>query len=244
VRPVRVKPQDLCWTVYVIDPLAVPLVERLRDRAWVTPDRLTLMSAIVACVAAALFATGAFAIGGVVYQLAFLLDCMDGKLASIRGKRHSWGGWYDAAGDCLRVSACTTGLAAGLYRAGFTAPWQVAALVLYPCVRFATVMLVSATRSASRPAAAAAGTPRRPAAGPLELQPTPAAVLRAAPARRLTPGSTVDTEAVAFTLGPLSTFPFVGLLVALAVDALHVAYMVLAAVRSASREARAPALAE
>jgi hypothetical protein len=43
-------------------------------------------------------------------------------------------------------------------------------------------------------------------------------VLRAAPGRLSKPGTTVDTEALAFTIGPLIGLPLVGILVATLID--------------------------
>jgi phosphatidylglycerophosphate synthase len=237
---VRVKARDLCWTVYVIDPIAVPLVQRLRNRSWVTADRLTAFSTVASLISAVLFASQHWAIGAIVYQLSFLLDCLDGKIAAVRGKRHRWGGWFDAASDSVRIAACSVGLALGLLAAGLDARWQIALLVLYPCMRFATVMLVSARpKPVAAPPESATESRRATARSRdyMEVHGSAIAVLKVARRRRLRPGSTVDTEAIAFTVGPLTTFPFVGLLVATAMDSLHIAYMIVEAIRSARREA-------
>jgi phosphatidylglycerophosphate synthase len=220
--------------VFVIDPIAVPLVARLRTRAWVTADGLTAVSTLLALGAAALFATQSFAVGAVVYQLSFLFDCLDGKVAAGRPKTHGWGGWFDQAGDAVRIAACSAGMGVGLVAAGFDRPWQVAVLVLYPSLRWTTTMLVGASRPA-RPAAS--GTAPAPApATHVELVARPWPVFKAGFARRLKPGSTVDTEATAFTIGPLLTVPFLGVAVAAAVDLLHAGYLVAGAVRDARRE--------
>ena len=234
---VRVKVRDLCWTVFVIDPVAVPLVGWLRRFRSVTADRLTVASTLVAVVAALLFATQHFVLGAVVYQLSFLLDCLDGKIASLRGKRHGWGGWFDQAGDATRIAVCSAGLAFGLVAAEYDAPWQVLLLVLYPAVRWSTAALVGSTPAEPSPPADPDTPPPAPEPTHVYVGNTPLQVLRAAPRRRLKPGSTVDTEATAFTLGPLLTVPFWGVVVATLVDALHVAYMLVGGLRAARREA-------
>lgn len=233
-RAVRVKARDLCWTVYVVDPIAVPLVERLRRFDWITADRLTLASTILALVAAGLFAAQRFVLGALVYQLSFLLDCLDGKIAALRSKRHEWGGWFDQAGDGIRILACSAGMGYGLVARGYDAEWQVALMILYPSIRSATVGMVGG-RPRPKPDPASPLTSRT--SSHIELRPTPGAVLQAAGRRRLKPGSTVDTEAVAFTLGPLSGFPFVGFVAATVVDALHALYMLIGALRAARRQA-------
>jgi phosphatidylglycerophosphate synthase len=237
---VPAKARDLCWTVFVIDPVAVPLTAALRDVGWVTADRLTAASAATAGVAAACFATRRFRLGAGLYQASFLLDCLDGKLAGLRGKQHGWGGWFDKAGDGARIAVCSAGLATGLVRARGAGPWRTALYVLYPNLRWVTAELVGA-----RPREA-----RRPGPAPSTRSELPASfwkVLRAAPRRRYRPGSTVDTEAVAFTLGPLAGTPVAGLLVATAVDGLHIASMLRGAVaaagaaKAAATDADAPA---
>src|SRR3954451_18875249 len=68
-----VKERDAVWTAYVIDPLAAPLVARVRGRRAVTPNRLTLASAVVAVGAAVAFALGPLLAGALLFQLSFLL---------------------------------------------------------------------------------------------------------------------------------------------------------------------------
>jgi phosphatidylglycerophosphate synthase len=236
---VRVKARDLCWTVFVIDPIAVPVVARIRKWTWVTADRLTALSTLLALAAAALFATQRFAWGGAVYQLSFLFDCLDGKVASARAATHGWGGWFDQASDAVRMSACSAGLGAGLVAAGFDRPWQVAALILYPSLRWTTTALVGIPRPEPTPRAAARTAPPTH----IDVLARPWQVFKAAFSRRLKPGSTVDTEAVAFTIGPILTVPFVGVLVATALDLLHATYMLAGSLRDA-RRSRAPAAAD
>lgn len=210
-----VKERDAVWTVYVIDPLAAPLVARVRSVGWVTPNRLTVASAVVALGAAAAFALGPLWAGAILFQFSFLLDCMDGKLAAARGASNPQGALYDVIGDCIRLAGCAAGLAIGLDGA------DAAALVAaYVGIRFSVITVAEA-----RP-----GTERR---GTVTLPARFGAFLRAAPRRSGLPGTTVDTEAVAFTFGPLLGVPVVGVGVAAAVDLLHLLVYVLAAVRAA-----------
>ena len=106
-------------------------------------------------------------------------------------------------------------------------------------VRWSTAALVGSTPADPAPPADPDSAPSRPAPTHVYVGSTPLQVLRAAPRRRLKPGSTVDTEATAFTLGPLLGVPFWGVVVATAVDALHVGYMLVTALRSARRQAAA-----
>jgi phosphatidylglycerophosphate synthase len=212
-----VKERDAVWTAYVIDPIAAPLVARARGRRSITPNRLTVASALVALGAAVAFAVGPLLVGALLFQLSFLLDCMDGKLAAARGERNANGALYDVISDSVRLAACAAALAIGLRDEAAAASVLVTA---YVGIRFA-VMAVAEAR------------PGVPARGSVALPATAGAFLRAAPRRSGLPGTTVDTEAVAFTFGPALGFPAAGLAVAAAVDLLHLLVYVVAAVRSA-----------
>ena len=224
----KLKQRDAWWTCLAIDPVAGPLVRWSAGRAWVTPNRLTVASAVVALAAGAAFAADLLVVGALVYQLSFLLDCMDGKLAKVRGQANPWGGFYDVAADTVRFAACFVGLAVAVLPEP-PETWQIALVALYPCARFAVFALGDA-----RPA-----VPAREAS--LELDARFATILRAAPSRLTAPGTTVDNESIAFTIGPLVGLPLAGFAVAAVVDALHAAAMVLSAVRPAREPHDAPA---
>src|SRR3954468_23425240 len=178
---VRIKDRDACWTVTVIDPLAVPLSAYAARFKAVTPNRLTSLSALIALGAAALFATSHLVLGALVYQLSFLVDCMDGKVASIRSLRSDWGGFFDVAGDPVRFVVCFVALAVVSLKGPFDA-LHLLPVLLYPCARFGLLGMAEA-----RPAGG-----RR---GGILVSPRPLEVLRLAPRRATKPGTTVDAEA-------------------------------------------------
>jgi phosphatidylglycerophosphate synthase len=215
----RLKARDAWWTCFVIDPVAGPLVRFAAARSWITPNRLTVASALVGLLAAACFALDLLVVGALVYQLSFLLDCMDGKLAAVRGLRNPWGGFYDVAADTVRFVACFAALASVLSPSG----WEIAVIALYPSVRFAVFVLGEA-----RPVVGSSSTVEVPARF--------GAVLRAAPRRLSAPGTTVDNEAVVFTLAPLLGVPMVGVAIGAAVDALHCVRIVVRGLRPEAAE--------
>jgi len=214
-----VKERDAVWTVFVIDPLAAPLVARLGSARSITPNRLTVLSAVAAVAAGAAFAAGPLWAGAALFQLSFLLDCMDGKLASARGRRDPAGALHDTIGDCVRLAAAAAGLAVGL---DGEADLAAALVTAYVGIRFSVIAVAEARPEPPAP-------PAR-----IELPARFGAFLRAAPRRSGLPGTTVDTEAVAFTLGPLLGLPVIGLAIAAAVDLLHLLVYVFAAVRAAT----------
>jgi hypothetical protein len=103
---VRIKDRDACWTVAAIDPFAVPLAAFAARFKPITPNRLTLLSTLVAAGAAVAFGFREFVLGAIVYQLAFLLDCMDGKVAASRRAGEGSSTWQATPLALSPVSAC------------------------------------------------------------------------------------------------------------------------------------------
>ena len=89
------KARDAWWTVVVIDPIAGTLVRLVAPIRRVTPNLLTLVSAVVAAGAVAAFAVGWLVVGALLFQASFVIDCMDGKLASLRQQFARYGGIFD-----------------------------------------------------------------------------------------------------------------------------------------------------
>src|SRR5215207_2156843 len=125
------KPVDSWWTVIAIDPIAarlVPLLSRIRA---VTPTRLTLTAFALGLASAATFAAGELALGAILFEVRFLLDCLDGKLARYRGTSSPAGAFVDVACDMLVVSLCYSALAASLVDdAGGAQVWLIAGIPL------------------------------------------------------------------------------------------------------------------
>lgn len=100
------KAEDAWWTVLVIDPLAAPVVRRLVRHAWVTPNRVTAVAGVLGIAAVLAFATGRFALGAVLFELRFFVDCLDGKIARLRNLRSALGAQLDRISDGILVNAC------------------------------------------------------------------------------------------------------------------------------------------
>ncbi len=216
---VSVKGRDCWWTVVVVDPLAGPLVRLVCPLPWITPNVLTAASVAVAFAAAVAYASNRLLLGGILFQVSFLLDCMDGKLAHTKGAKSAYGGYIDSVGDALRFASCMGGLAFALAANETDAAGWMAVLALFPTLHYA----VFATQAA---------WPREPKSEPLSLPASPLAFLRAAPGRLSKPGTTVDTEALAFTIGPVVGLPLAGVLAATVVDGARLIVSVLIRVRS------------
>ena len=71
-------------------------------RGPMTPNQISVVSWSLSCVGAALFAVGgypALAAGGVIAQLASIIDGCDGEIARLKRMQSDFGGWFDAILD-------------------------------------------------------------------------------------------------------------------------------------------------
>ncbi|MDP9798978.1 phosphatidylglycerophosphate synthase [Catenuloplanes nepalensis] len=129
------KDRDAWWTVLLVDPLATPAVRRVARYRWVTPNRITFAAFLLGLAAAAAFwqATwGALAVGALLFHLSFVLDCMDGKVARLRGNGSAFGAWLDFIGDRIKDLTCTAGLFGGQWATTGDDRWlALGALVLF-----------------------------------------------------------------------------------------------------------------
>ncbi|GAA4908294.1 CDP-alcohol phosphatidyltransferase-like enzyme [Stackebrandtia albiflava] len=112
------KERDSWWTVFLVDPVAGRLVWLVSAWRWVTPNVLTTTAFLCGLAAAAAFALGTWpwlVAGALLFHLSFTLDCMDGKVARLRGGGSLFGGWLDYIFDRLRVLICALALFGGQY---------------------------------------------------------------------------------------------------------------------------------
>ncbi|MFI6297613.1 CDP-alcohol phosphatidyltransferase family protein [Nonomuraea sp. NPDC050790] len=119
VRERTYKPRDAWWTVFLVDPLAGRLVVVAANRTSVTPNQVTWAAFALGLGSAACFLVGGWtwpAAGALLYHLSFVLDCVDGKIARLKGNGTVFGGWLDYVFDRVRVLACAVALMWGQYR--------------------------------------------------------------------------------------------------------------------------------
>ena len=112
------KKRDAWWTVFLVDPLAARIIIPLANRTNITPNQVSFASFVVGLMAAAAFWQGnhgALALGALLYHMSFVLDCVDGKIARLKGTGSVFGMWLDYSFDRYRVLACTAALMYGQY---------------------------------------------------------------------------------------------------------------------------------
>jgi phosphatidylglycerophosphate synthase len=124
------KPLDAWWTVLVVDPVALRVLPYLAGRSWITPLRLTLLGAALSAASIPLFATERFVLGALLFQAGFFFDCLDGKLARLRGETSSIGALLDQALDVAIRTGAFVALAWHAFPDSRLAPVLVAAVVL------------------------------------------------------------------------------------------------------------------
>jgi phosphatidylglycerophosphate synthase len=101
------KKQDInWWTEWVCRPPAAALVYALRGTR-ITPNQVTFLATIVAFVACALFILlpgwwGAI-VAALVFELSFVLDCVDGQLARVRKTSSALGHHLDFLMDEIKA---------------------------------------------------------------------------------------------------------------------------------------------
>lgn len=100
-----VKPKDAWWAVLVLDHLVLPVLAVLVRLPWVTPIRLTMVGAAFGVAAVGSFGTGHLVLGAILFELRFFADCLDGKLARVRGLTSSRGAFLDFTSDVVLISA-------------------------------------------------------------------------------------------------------------------------------------------
>src|SRR5688500_14431507 len=79
------KRRDSWWTVYFVDPVACRVALPVANHTQLTPNGLTVLSLVLGVVSAACFAANQLAAGALVFYLSFMIDCVDGKIARLKG---------------------------------------------------------------------------------------------------------------------------------------------------------------
>ena len=113
------KKRDYWFTVLLTDPLAVPISNFLAKRRWLTPNQVTFIALVLGLSVGVFFALGerwGLIAGGVAFYLAFVFDCVDGKLARATGITSAKGQALDALADGGRRASASLGLGLFLWK--------------------------------------------------------------------------------------------------------------------------------
>ncbi|GAA2509652.1 CDP-alcohol phosphatidyltransferase family protein [Pilimelia columellifera] len=120
IRSRTYKARDAWWTVILVDPVASRLVQWAAPYRWITPNLLTGVALLLGLASAACFATAESAwliVGGLLFHLSFVVDCMDGKVARLNGTGSFFGVWLDFIVDEIRIIIAAAALMGGQFAA-------------------------------------------------------------------------------------------------------------------------------
>ncbi|MEU1540239.1 CDP-alcohol phosphatidyltransferase family protein [Actinacidiphila glaucinigra] len=155
VRRLTEKKRDAWWTVFLVDPVATPLVRWTAGRTRLTPNQITWGALFLGLGAAACFAMADWkwlVTGAVLYHLSFVLDCMDGKLARLTGQGSEFGAWLDYIFDRIRVVCCAAALMGGqFYRTDDPVyMWLALAVIFLDALRYLDALQIFKVRTGMR----------------------------------------------------------------------------------------------
>jgi phosphatidylglycerophosphate synthase len=149
------KPNDLLWNRFVARPLAAVLLVPIQ-RTSITPNQVTLATLVVFAAAAGIMAfvptwTGLL-VGAAVLEFAYVLDCLDGQLARLRGTSSPIGAHLDFLMDELKAFLLVAAVGVRLWRSDGRVVWLLESLAALVAVSSA----ISLTTFLRRPEYAAA----------------------------------------------------------------------------------------
>jgi len=107
------KPREEWWSRVFATPIANLVLSGIADWSFITPNRLTILSFILTILTTALILSGTsinLLIAGIVLQLAYIVDCMDGQLARYRQTASSIGSFLDKLSDYIKFPIVLLGL--------------------------------------------------------------------------------------------------------------------------------------
>lgn len=149
------KPKDLLWNRFVARPLAAVLLVPL-ERSPVTPNQVTLATLVVFVLAAGIMAVvpgwTALLVGVAILEFSYVLDCVDGQLARLRGTSTPIGAHLDFLMDELKAFLLVASVGVRLWRTDGRPRFLLEALVALVAVASA----ISLTTFLRRPEYAAA----------------------------------------------------------------------------------------
>src|SRR5882757_2065966 len=126
------KPKDIFWNRFVARPAAAVVLVPLQ-RSPLTPNQITFASLVVfAAAAAVLVAVPGWAgllVAVVVLELSYVLDCVDGQLARLRGTSTPVGAHLDFLMDELKAFLLVAATGIRLWLPDRDASWLIEALV-------------------------------------------------------------------------------------------------------------------
>lgn len=98
---------DEWWSSFVAAPLGIITNYWAVDVPWLTPNRITAVSFLVAIISTVCILIGgfwAFIVAAILIHISYVLDCMDGQMARYRQVPSPIGSYYDRLTDQVQVT--------------------------------------------------------------------------------------------------------------------------------------------
>jgi hypothetical protein len=111
------KKEDTVVSVFITDPL-IRVVLPAFLRSGISPNQVTMIGMAVSLLTAGLFLSGNLALGGALFFLWYIIDCIDGKIARITDRCTQYGYWLDVFTDRLGTGLLTFALGVRFLHAG------------------------------------------------------------------------------------------------------------------------------
>jgi len=114
------KPREEWWSRVFATPIASVLLLAVADWHFITPNRLTILSFLLAVMSATLIVIGGHGVliaAGIILQIAYIIDCMDGQLARYRNVSSTFGSFLDKWSDFIKFPFIILALAAEAFNA-------------------------------------------------------------------------------------------------------------------------------
>jgi phosphatidylglycerophosphate synthase len=99
------KPREEWWSRVFATPVANMLLLGVADWHFITPNRLTALSFVLTILTCVLVVSGSPSMliaAGVILQIAYIIDCMDGQLARYRNVASTVGSFFDKWSDFVK----------------------------------------------------------------------------------------------------------------------------------------------
>ena len=145
------KERECWWLALAIRPIATRLVYLLHGYEFITPNRLTMVSLLVAIPGIVFFFRAAdgyifIVLGVIFFNLFYVFDCMDGGLARVRGNVTKLGTILDSAvGGVVLISYMAT-LTTGGYNLSGSDDYLFAGILWFGLVALSYIVEYSAER--------------------------------------------------------------------------------------------------
>jgi phosphatidylglycerophosphate synthase len=123
------RPTHSIWTRLTVYPVIAPLAVLVSRWSFVTPNRITALAGLLAAGSVACFLTGQLRLGGLLFILRYMADCLDGQVARVQGRGSTVGAAFDIVMDVVGISAIFASLTWYLVTGGRLPLWEALALL-------------------------------------------------------------------------------------------------------------------